>query len=201
MEVFLPWPLPCPVPKTTVISAGLLGSPPQYRWQNGAIDDGKGDHDLSWTHPGKQQAPARVLPLAIFSCVAPQRRAGEKGHPLMPSSGKWSRAASHFCHLLLAQGQQGGDCLEHWFSWDRESHQSSLIKEVACGLKRQIENWSTMQCFTSILKFPFTDFYTEVIQLTSALYYGHLNHTHLQAWCLSKMSSVLKENGPLDRTT
>lgn len=52
---------------------------------------------------------------------------------------------------------------------------------------------------TSVLKFPFIDFYTEVIQLTSALYCGHLNHACLQAWDLSKMLLVLKENGPLEK--
>ncbi|XP_040975440.1 uncharacterized protein LOC121232559 isoform X2 [Aquila chrysaetos chrysaetos] len=70
------------------LPGGLCGSPSQYRQQNGAAGDGKGDRDSSWIHPGKQQAPARVLPLATFFCATPRRRAGGKGHPLMASSGK-----------------------------------------------------------------------------------------------------------------
>lgn len=48
LRFFLPWPLPCSVAKATIVSAGLLGSPPQYRWQKGAIGDGKYDHSFRW---------------------------------------------------------------------------------------------------------------------------------------------------------
>lgn len=184
----------------TVTSSEFCGSLPWCRWQNRAASDGKGDHDFSWIHTRKQQAPNRVLLLATFFCTVPQKRAGGKGHPFLPSSGKWSRGAGHFCHLLLAQRQQvegaGSPGTEHLIH--HPSHRA--ISKDACDIKRQIGNWSTMQCLTSVLKFPFIDFYTEAIQLAPVLYYGHLNHPCLQARYLSKMLLVLKENEPPERT-